>query len=206
MKNILVFGGSFNPPHNGHLAVIKKALKKTGLKKIILMPSGLQTLKKNYDMAPMKDRLAMAEILTKLDPRIEIADIEIKKSYQRKKSYTAETIKELKKQYHQTKIYWVIGQDSFEEILAGKWKVGLEIFDQADFIVATRPSLKKVPKNVLAKIQIIKMNCPISSTMIRKFLRQGKSIKKLVPMEILKYIQNKKLYTQGYARIKQARS
>lgn len=198
---VIIFGGSFNPPHQGHFIIIKKVLKETGLKKIILMPSAIQPLKSNYDMAPIKNRLAMVRILAKLDPRIEVSDMEVRRTHLGKKSYTIETIKEIKKKYPQTEIYWVIGQDSLKEILDGKWKGGLKIFDKVNFIVTTRDSLSfkfKIPKNILAKIKIIKMKCPVSSTIIRKLLRQGKSVSKLLPKEILKYIKNKKLYASSF--------
>ncbi|MDD3102195.1 MAG: nicotinate (nicotinamide) nucleotide adenylyltransferase [Patescibacteria group bacterium] len=200
-NSIIIFGSSFNPPHQGHLIIIRKALKKTGAERIILMPVGIQPIKENYNMASMKDRLAMTKILAKSNSRIVVSDMEIKKARRGIKSYTIDTIRQIKKQHPGYEIYWVIGADSLKEILDGKWNGGLKIFNQAYFIVTNRDNLLskiKIPKKIRPKIKIMKINCPISSTTVRKLLHDKKSVKKLVPKEVLKYIEEKKLYRKLY--------
>ncbi len=199
-KQLVIFGSSFNPPHWGHLNIVKKllpVLKKMGLEKIILMPSAQPPLK-SRDIAPIEDRLKMTKILARTDSRLSVSQIEIKQAEKGKKSYTINTINKLKKKYPGIRIYWIIGQDSLEEIIKRKWKGGLSILSQAHFIVVTRPGtsleIKKLPEKILKKIKIIKINNPISSTMIRQMLRQGRSVAKLVPGDILNYIKKKHLY------------
>ncbi|MCX7779052.1 MAG: nicotinate-nucleotide adenylyltransferase [Patescibacteria group bacterium] len=197
MKNLSkigVLGGAFNPPHCGHLLIAKKAIKELGLKKIILMVTGKPALKKN-DLAPIKERMAMAKILTSYNHRLEISDLEVKKAKKGKTSYTTETIRDLQKKYPLTEIYWLIGEDSLQEILQGKWRGGLSIFNQAKFIVFQRPGIKvKIPKNIFKKIKNIKLKVSISSTEIREKIKNGKDVSKMVPKKILGYIKKKKLY------------
>ncbi len=194
MEKIGVLGGTFNPPHFAHLAIAKKAIKNLGLKKLLLMVAGKPALK-TKDLAPIRDRLEMTKILAKYHPRLEVSTIEIARAKKGKKSFTIETIKELKKKYPKFKIYWIIGEDSLKEILQGKWKGGLSIFDQAKFVVFTRENFKvKIPKNLIKKIKKIKLKIPISSTEIRKKIKNSEDISNMVPKKILEYIKEKKLY------------
>jgi len=194
-SKIGVLGGTFNPPHFAHLKIAKKAIKDFGFKKILLMVVGKPALK-TKDLASIKDRLAMTKILAKYDPRFEVSEIEIARVKKGKKSYTIETIKELKKKYPKYEFYWLIGEDSLKEILEGKWKGGINLLNQAKFVVVTRPGYKigKLPKEIFKKIKIIKLKIPISSTEIREKIKKGEDIKKMVPVEILNYIKEKKLY------------
>jgi len=193
-SKIGVLGGTFNPPHFGHLIIAKKAVKILDLKRLLLMVAGKPSLK-TKDLAPIKDRLIMTKILAKYDPKFEVSKIEIARAKKGKKSYTIETIKELKKRYPRHEIYWIIGEDSLKEILEGKWKGGLKIFNQARFVIITRPGYKiEISKKIREKIKIVKLKIPISSTEIRKRIKDNKDIKKLVPPKIFNYIRKRKLY------------
>lgn len=203
VKKIGVLGGTFNPPHFGHLKIAKTVLKKLNLNKIIFIPTGIQPLKeKKSDMALAKDRLEMTKILIEGEPKFEISDYEIRK---KRKSYTIETIKYLKRKYKNSKIYWIIGEDSLREIIEEKWKGGLKVLDLAKFVVFTRPnhkfSLKNLPKKfeknkeiAFKKIILIKKKIPISATEIREKIKKGQDIKKFLPKKVLEYIKTKKLY------------
>jgi len=189
-----VLGGTFNPPHFGHLIIAKEAVKILDLKKLLLMVAG-KPLLKTKGLAPIKDRLVMTKILAKYDPKFEVSKIEIARAKKGKKSYTIETIKELKKRYPRHEIYWIIGEDSLKEILEEKWKGGLKVFDQARFVVITRPGYKiEIPKKIREKIKIVKLKIPISSTEIRKRIKDNKRVKGLIPSKIFNYIKKRKLY------------
>lgn len=193
-SKLAVFGSAFNPPHWGHFQIIQKAIKLFGFKKIILMPAGKPALK-DKDLASIKDRLIMTKLFAKLDKRFIISNIEIKKAKKGKKSYTLTTIKELKKQYPKDEIYWLIGEDSLKEIISGKWHGGLKVLDEANFIVFSRPGYHfKLSPEIAKKIKKITLKIAISSTEIRNKIRQGKNVEKLLPKNILDYIQKKQLY------------
>lgn len=201
VKRIGILGGAFNPPHLGLIKIAKIALKKLKLDKIIFIPSGIPALKKE-DLAKAKDRLKMTSLLIREEPKFEISDYEIKK---KKKSYTIDTIKYLKRKYKNSKIFWIIGEDSFREIIEGKWKGGLKILDLAKFVVFKRPNhkfnLKNLPKRfeenkkiALKKIIEIKMEIPISATKIREKIKKGQNVKPYLKEEVLEFIKKKNLY------------
>ena len=200
-KKIGVLGGTFNPPHFGHLKLAKSALNKLKLDKIIFIPAGIPALKKS-NLAPAKDRLKMASLLINAEPKFKILDYEIKK---REKSYTIDTIKYLKRKYRNSKIYWLIGEDSLREISEEKWKGKLKILDLANFVVFTRPNhefiLKCLPKKfeknkeiALKKVILMKKKIPVSATKIREKIGKGQSVEKFLPKKVAKYIKEKKLY------------
>jgi len=200
-SKIGILGGAFNPPHLGHLILAKTALKKLNLEKVIFLPSGIPPLKKEK-MPSAKDRFLMTKLLIKGKPCFEVSNYEIKK---KKKSFTIETLKFLKKNYKNKKIYWLIGEDSLREIIEGKWKGGLKVLNLAKFVIFTRPShqfnLKKLPKKfrkrakeVLQKIIKINLNLPISATEIRKRIKRGEKIDSFLSKKVLNYIKEKKLY------------
>lgn len=199
-----ILGGTFNPPHWGHFLIAEAAFKYLGLDKIFLIPAAIPPLKIK-DIAPVKDRLAMIRLLAKLDSRLVVSLIEIKRAKNGKKSFTIDTIKELKKKYPYDEIYWLIGADSFREIIEGKWRGGISLFELATFVVVTRPGydlklrkfplkLKKIASKMLLKTKRIKLNVSISSTEIRNRIKAGQDIKDLVPPNILNYIKKRKLY------------
>lgn len=204
VKKIGLYGGSFNPPHLGHLFIAKEVLKKFALDKIIFIPTGIQPLKPIEMLADQNDRYKMTKFLVKKDKQFAISDLEIKQAKRNKKSYTVETLAKLKKKYPKDDLYFIIGQDSLGEILQEKWKDGLSLFSKIKFIVVSRRGYKafcaKLNKNQLSKIAFLKINNPISSTKIREKIKKGQTIKKFVLKEVLKYIMDKKLYQTRASR------
>ena len=189
-----ILGGTFDPPHFAHLKIAKLALRKLGLDKVIFMLSAKQPIKlEKREITPVKHRLAMLKILTKNYPQFEISDLEVKRAKRNKKSYTIDTIYALKKLYSSDKIYWILGADSLQELMEGKWKDGKKVLKLVDLIVSSRPGyLVKIPKNI--KIKRLKINCDISSTEIRECLKTEKNVAALLPPKILNYIIKNKLY------------
>ena len=200
-----VLGGAFNPPHKGHLLLAEKIFKKFNLNKVFFIPTGVPALKKK-DLAPSKDRLKMTKLLIKNRPEFSVLDYEIKK---KKKAYTSETAKYLKKKFmiagKETKIFWLIGEDSFRELIEGKWRKSQGLLDLAQFIVSTRPHhpfnlktlAKKYKKNLeraLNKVIFLKLSLPISATEIREKIKKGKKVKNYLTKEVFNYIKRKKLY------------
>lgn len=199
-RRIAAFGGAFNPPHWAHLIIAKKIKQKLAPSKLIIIPYGTPALKPKERLAQACDRLVMTR-LAFWPLGYEVSAIELKR---KGKSYTINTIRQLKRKYPKAELYWIIGEDSLLEIIQGKWKGGMGILDKAKFVVVTRPgfSLKKLPKKfknkakeASKKVKIIKLKIPISSTEIRKRIKQGKNISGLVPKKVLAYIKKRKLYS-----------
>ncbi len=150
-----IFGGSFDPPHLGHVEIAKKAFEKLDIDKLIIMPNYLNPLKHSFS-APPEIRLKWLNKVFKNFKSVEVSDYEISKN---RPVYSIETIKHFKPDY------FIIGSDNLKTL--DKWHKINEILKKTEFIVAKRGS---VDKNFLSKYNIKKVldvDIPISSTEIR---------------------------------------
>ncbi len=163
---IAVLGASFDPSHNGHLTIAENVLKSQKADKVILMPVNIHPFAKKLSNA--SHRLAMAKLLA--GNNIEVSDLEIKRG---KISYTIDTLNELKKLYPEDHFSWIIGSDQLEKF--SKWKSWQYIVNDFGIIVAPRDN-------------------PVSSSEIRKKIKERKTIKNLVPEKVEEYIMKNKLY------------
>lgn len=182
-----IFGGSFDPPHLGHLILAEQARIAKNLDKIIFVPSGISPHKKEITLA--KHRFIMTKIAIKGNDFFEVSDLEIKKQ---EISYTIDTIKYFEKIYSQ--IYYIIGQDWLENIKT--WKDWQQILKIAKFLVGQRQSAEReIDKEILENIEFFPMPIiEISSTDIRQRVKNSSSIKYLVPTQVRKYIYKHHLY------------
>ena len=188
-KRIGIFGGTFNPVHNGHLHAARQALKKLRLSKIIFIPTYISPHKKISGGATVGDRLRMLRLATGENSRFSISLYEIKA---KGKSYSVKTARFLRKRYgKRAELFFLIGADS----LAGlsRWKEPSRLFKLLRFAAFARPGFKpgKYPPNIL-KVQVPGMK--VSSTAIRRLARSGKSVRGLVPHKVFRYIEKRKLY------------
>lgn len=190
-KKIGIFGGTFDPVHTGHLIISEKAREQFNLEKIIFIPSGISPHKKKV-YASAYHRFNMVKIAIEDNPFFEISDIEIKKD---EPSYTYLTIKRLKKLYPGYSIFFIIGEDSLFDLPG--WYKADELIKETVFLVAKRRENfnYKVDKKFPVNFEII--NSPIigiSSTFIRTCIKEGKSIKYLLPEKVRDYIEKEKIY------------
>jgi len=183
-----ILGGTFNPVHIGHLILAEEALEKLGLNKIIFMPACLPPHKENIDIAAPNERLKMVKLAIKGNKKFIVSDIEIKRAG---RSYTVDTVRELKKRSPKDEFYFIIGSDLLSYLNA--WKDLNEIMSMVKFIVATRPgfALEDIP----AHIKTLKIRAvDISGFSVRKCIREGKSFRYLVPESVFTYIRKNNLY------------
>jgi nicotinate-nucleotide adenylyltransferase len=200
MKKVGILGGTFNPIHNGHIALAEKALKEFSLEYVLFVPTGLPPHKSSKDLAPKKHRLKMVSEAIKDRKRLKISRAEINRSGY---SYAVDTFNRLKKRMgSKTRLFYIMGLDSINSILS--WKKPLELFKMCEFIVATRPGSKiktfkrliKFPPLALNKdkISVIELRMDISATEIRTRVRANKDISRLVPAGVKLYIEHNNLY------------
>ncbi|UCD55099.1 MAG: nicotinate-nucleotide adenylyltransferase [Candidatus Omnitrophota bacterium] len=189
-KRIGILGGTFNPVHNAHLHIAKQALKKLHLDKIIFIPAYIPPHKKIYGNITATDRIHMLRLAIKSEKRFAISLYEIRK---KGKSYSIKTIRFLKKKYgKRTGLFFLIGADSLKGLPG--WKDAGGLLKLAQFVVVPRPGFavkNRVPG--ILKIDIPKKD--ISSTKIRRLLREKEPIKRFVPKRVYRYIKEHKLYT-----------
>ncbi|MDI6839513.1 MAG: nicotinate-nucleotide adenylyltransferase [bacterium] len=185
-----VFGGAFDPPHTAHLIAAEMARDKFEFNKIIFIPSYMPP-HKDAPVASAGDRLEMLKLATKDNPYFEVSDIEIRR---KETSYTVDTVKELTRIYHGAELFLIIGMDEAKDFMT--WKAPAKILTLCKFVVINRPGFKKeeVPDVLREKVQFLMLNIDISSTKLREFIKNGKSIKYLVPKEVELYIKRRELY------------
>lgn len=181
-----LFGGSFNPVHKGHLKIANKLLKRKIVNEIWFIPCGNHAFEK--ELAFGKDRINMLNLAIGNNPKLKTSDIEIKSN---KKSFSANTIKLLRRKFHH-KFYFIMGADNLEDF--DKWHDVQYLQNQVEFILIKRPEYILPKKINLRILKIIPLRLKESSTEIRKFIKNKKSILKFVPKTVAEYIYKEGLY------------
>lgn len=195
---IAVFGGTFNPVHNGHIHIAKEFLYKLNCDKMIIIPTKTPPHKKAHDLASGIDRLNMCKLAFDFDKRIEVSNMEIKRDGP---SYTSCTLRELKAIYPNATLYFIMGTDML--ITIEHWYNYKEIFALAILCAGARDKNEyKKLKEYAEKLEkdganvIIKDIKPviISSTQIRDMLSSGRDTENMLPDKVYDYIRRKGLY------------
>ena len=193
MKTCL-FGGTFDPPHNGHVAIAEQCRKKLNNDRVIFIPAFLAPHKTDVKISSAKDRLAMLRLAIQLYHGLEISELEIDR---RGISYSIDTILQIKKELNLTSenLYFLIGTDSLAELHT--WRQPERILDESRVVVAGRPhySMDDVPMDYRNRVEILSNPLvDISSTEIRQKVQRHESIRHLVPGSVADYINCHKLY------------
>ncbi|GFP29306.1 nicotinate-nucleotide adenylyltransferase [Candidatus Hakubella thermalkaliphila] len=200
-----IMGGTFNPIHYGHLVTAEEALYQFQLDTVIFMPTGRPPHKSRKDLASAEDRYLMTVIATASNSRFTVSRMEVDR---KSTTYSIDTLKELRRIYgEEVDLFFITGADAIFDILT--WKDPETAVKLCKFIAATRPGydLKKIEslremlmgkKEVDPKNNIIyDMEIPalaISSTDIRRRVREGRAITYLLPDGVMNYIYKMGLY------------
>jgi nicotinate-nucleotide adenylyltransferase len=190
-----IMGGTFNPIHYGHLVTAEEALSQFKLDRVIFIPTGQPPHKTTCKLASPEDRYMMAVMATASNSHFFVSRIETDR---KGKSYTIDTLKELKFTYGESAtFYFITGADAILEILT--WKNPEEIITMCKFIAATRPgyNLSRIEELKKAKDSISIMEIPalaISSTDIRERIKSSRPIKYLLPESVCNYLLKNDLY------------
>lgn len=189
MTRIGILGGTFDPPHNGHLALASAALDELGLNKIIFIPANIPPHKPDLIISPGGDRLNMLRLAIDSIEHFELSDIELRR---KGNSYTIDTLSELKKTFSSDELYFIIGADNVIEM--EKWHRPNDIFKLAKIAAANRPGYKPEGKFADNVVYFMMPSNDISSTAIRELVGANKSIHEYVPEAVEKYIYKHLLY------------
>jgi nicotinate-nucleotide adenylyltransferase len=215
-RRVAAFGGTFDPIHNGHMEVVRSIVRDFLLDQLLIIPANRPPHKNSSAIADAYHRFTMAVLASIDEPRALVSTIEIEAP---DRPYTFETIERLKSSLKPgTKLFFVIGADSFEEI--NTWRKPELLFSSANFIVVTRPGYSVGLDHLDARTRstVIDMsrsgnafeeggeldehhiyvtssvNNHVSSTEIRQRLRDNESIEGLVPRQVADYITKYELY------------
>ncbi len=193
MKTCL-FGGTFDPPHFGHLIVAQTIFEAEHFDKIVFVPAHIPPHKKERKISSVAFRLEMLKIATMDNPNFEISDIELKRGGI---SYSLETIHTYKEQtgLDREDLYYLIGSDSLKQFQT--WQNPKAILEECQLIVAIRPGFRPsdIPNWILAKVQFANIpRIEISSTQIRARWVEDKTIRYMVTQPVWTYINKHNLY------------
>ncbi len=188
-----LFGGTFNPIHNAHIEVAKKALKQFGLSKVIFIPAKIPPHKMDEPMPDANLRFQMVKLAVEDHPNFEVSKVEVDREAP---SYTIDTVKEMKRR-HSGKLYFIIGSDALADIRT--WKSPRELLETCSFIVAPRkgigPEYFRKDYYRGADIHFLEMSeIHISSSQIREMFKKNLSLDTLVPEKTKKFIREKGIY------------
>ena len=198
-KKIGIFGGTFDPVHIGHLIIAEKSREQFSLSRVFFIPVFKHPYNKRIYADP-EHRLEMLKIAVSTNPFFEVSDIEIKRGGP---SYTFDTINLLKERNPQSEFFLIVGLDAFFDF--PNWYRAEELAEKIKLLVAPREkkiedieNIKEIVKSKLKNFpEFHFINSPlidISSTYIRNCLFKKKTVKYLIPDEVLEYINRENLY------------
>lgn len=196
-----IMGGTFDPIHNGHLILAETVRDSLNLDEVLFIPSARPPHKSRPDIISPEHRLAMTILATCSHPNFRVSTIEILRNGP---SYAVDTIDALKREYpSNTEFYFILGADAALEL--STWHNAQELIEKCNFIAATREGTdidiktleSQFSKSAIGHIQKIKTpKIEISSTDIRNKIKQGQSIKYLLPDTVEAYIRKENLYNE----------
>lgn len=198
-ERIALFGGTFDPIHNGHVQLAREFAARLSLHRVLFMPTFVPPHKVKPDLAPAVDRLAMCRLACEPYAELEVSDLEINR---RGASFTVFTLEALKRQHPDAELFLLTGADMF--LTLSTWYRFADIADMATLCAAPRDEVtadllvgyaKKLEQQgarcVVEAIPIVE----ISSTEIREKAAAGKALEGLVPPAVEDYIVQKQVYT-----------
>ena len=185
---LFIFGGSFDPPHRGHLEIIKYCSKHSD--KLLLIPAANSPLKNKPLVAEGFHRIKMLKLLIQdLNSFIEVDDWEINQSGP---NYTYDTIKHLQENYPDSNYSMVMGADQLMKF--NRWKNYEGIMNSVQILGFNRDSSDFIPPDEMNLTWLKDFKVDISSSIIREKIAKGHSSDNDLPPSIQRYIQNNKLY------------
>jgi nicotinate-nucleotide adenylyltransferase len=202
VDRFLLFGGSFDPIHHGHLIVSRFVAEQLDIPRVVLVPSARPPHKPDRCLAPAAERLAMCRLAVAGDPQFEVSDWEIS---QPGPNYTLHTVEHYRSVSSAgTELHWLVGMDSLREL--STWYEAGKLVERCTIVSTARPGFPRpaaaelaagfVPAQVEKLLQHIVEGprVDIAGTDIRARVRAGLSIRYLVPEPVLRYVEEHALY------------
>lgn len=211
-----ILGGTFNPIHNAHLRIAEEARDLFQLERVIFIPAATPPHKPQVGELSFASRLEMVRLAVADNPRFEVSDME---GVRGGRSYSIDTLRELREQYPEDELFFIVGADSFNDI--STWREYEAIFTLCNVISVQRPgsTIKSLAKalpvaiapqfcydSAAKRLNHSSGNCvyaldgvllDISSSHIRQLVRAGRSIRYLLPGPVEQFIKEQRLYTDA---------
>lgn len=194
-----IFGGTFDPIHNGHLVIAEHVRESLGLDKVLFMPAGRPWFKANIPVTEARHRLEMVRLAVADNPRFEVSDIEVLREGP---TYTIDSLKALREETSATvEFYVILGFDALNEL--HRWRDPREVLDMTTVVGVARPDADVVDREALESIrsgaseEIAIVDGPrvdISAASVRKRMADGLPVDGLIPQVVHSYIERHGLY------------
>ncbi len=193
-----VFSGTFDPPHLGHLILAEEARWQLQLDRVLWVLTPISPFKTNQTISPIEQRLALLEVALTLEPAFEISRVEIDRP---PPQYTVNTLQLLKRHYEPAELIYLIGGDALADL--PRWHHPQELVATADEIgVMRRPmdelnlgNLLRILPGLDGKIRFVEAPLlEISSSDIRRRIREGKPYRFFLPEKVAELIKNRGYY------------
>ena len=191
-SRIGLFGGSFDPVHNAHVALARLALEQLQLDEVRWIPVG-QPWQKSRQLSDGADREAMVRLAIAGEPRFVVDRCELRR---RGVSYTLDTVRELAAAEPGTEWVLILGQDQYASLHT--WRDWRELLSLVCLAIANRPGAALAVNNQIASVEHREVLLPmmdVSSTEVRRRVAAGESIADLVPEAVARYIGQRQLYS-----------
>ena len=196
-RRIGIFGGTFDPIHEGHLALASGVADELGFSELRFMPAGRPNFKRDRDVTPAEQRIRMVELAIACDERFVLDRREVDRAGV---TYTVDTLEELHAEDPDARLFFIIGADSAETLV--HWRGAERLSQLATFVVASRPGVSKdqvISAHAQSPFQfdLVFANTPlldVSSTEIRERISCGRSVAGMLPSAVIAYIEQQGLY------------
>lgn len=190
--NIGLYFGSFNPIHTGHLIIANHVLEHSDLDKVWFVVSPHNPLKESHSLLNEYDRLHLAELAIKNNNKFRASNVEF---HLPKPSYTIDTLTYLSEKFPLEKFTVIMGSDSYQNLK--RWKNYEKILEFYKIVVFERPGFPVNKDDIPANVNVLKAPLlEISSTHIRSQIKENKSIRYLVPDEVMNCISENRYYNK----------
>jgi nicotinate-nucleotide adenylyltransferase len=183
-EKIGLYGGSFDPIHNGHLILARDAMERLELDKVVFLPARISPHKLDRPPAPPEARCQMLAAAIADEPRFEMDPCEIEREGP---SFAVDTVQLFRKRYPGAKLYYFIGDDNLPEL--DTWRDIANLRESAQFVVLSRAGMP-----FLSEFPTITRHIEISSTEIRNRVARGLSVRYMVPLPACDVIAKLGLY------------
>lgn len=188
--NIGIFGGTFDPPHTGHLIAAQDACEALSLDRFIFVPAADPPHKRGRGVSGARVRLEMLEAAVAGNPTFEVSTIELERSGP---SYTVHTLRELSARFDGSTLHLLIGVDQVREF--SSWREWEAVLELAQIVMLTRAGAAEAGQEAPFVRQIVNVTrIDVSSTLVRARVAAGRPIRYLVPDAVEEIIARERLY------------
>ncbi len=208
-RRIGILGGTFDPVHNGHLAVARAARRRFRLDRVYFVPCGRPPHKDRPGLSDYLDRFTMVALACRGEPGLMASLLEAGSDLRgRRRSYSIDTVRRLRRRYPRARIYFLLGVDAF--LYLPTWKHFRQLARLCEFIVAARPGFAwRRAARVRAAVRrarggdrppvfyLSEVRAQASATAIRRAARRGRKVSRQVPRVVADYIEKMGLYHRG---------